>query len=237
MSDCKEPGQGVFDIEGVREALSRVLSNPQFVAAPRLASFLKFIVETTLNGDARSIKAYTIATMALGRPESFDPAADAIVRVEANRLRTALTRYYAFDGEADTMIIELPRGAYVPRFRRRSANDELVSLWSFGAGLQDPAQGAVSADPATNAFPADEGMLEALVDEYRHWVSDIAKNLAQIRDELTNARAAVALSNTLVRLGSDRSRPNAGKGRIKSSRAHTCDVAPEDVSVGDGEKD
>ncbi|MDE2465916.1 MAG: hypothetical protein KGO02_19700 [Alphaproteobacteria bacterium] len=233
MTDRKEPGQGVFDIEGVREALGRVLSNPQFVAAPRLASFLKFIVETTLNGDTRSIKAYTIATMALGRPESFDPAADAIVRVEANRLRTALTRYYAFDGEADAMIIELPRGAYVPRFRRRSVNDELVSRWSFGVSLQDFAQGAVSADPATNDFPADEGMLEALVDEYRHWVSDIAKNLAQIRDELTNARAAVAVSNTLVRIGNNGSQSDAGRDRIKSNRAQTCDAEPEDASVGD----
>ena len=39
--------------------------------------------------------------------------------MQANRLRTALERYYAGTGAAEPLVIELPRGGYVPRFTYR----------------------------------------------------------------------------------------------------------------------
>jgi tetratricopeptide (TPR) repeat protein len=39
--------------------------------------------------------------------------------VEATRLRRAVERYYATAGASDPIIIDLPRGSYVPTFRRR----------------------------------------------------------------------------------------------------------------------
>jgi hypothetical protein len=92
-----------------------------FRSAPKLSAFLRFVVERTLAGDAAHIKGYTIAIEALGRDESFDPATDPIVRVEAGRLRRALARYYAEDGRDDAIVIELARGSYVPTFRRRTS--------------------------------------------------------------------------------------------------------------------
>lgn len=104
-----------------RAALARLIASPQLSPAPRLAAFLEFVVDRTLAGHAKSLKAYTIAVGALGRSQDFDPATDAIVRVEAGRLRRALARYYAGDGGADAVIISLPRGGYVPSFRWRDA--------------------------------------------------------------------------------------------------------------------
>jgi hypothetical protein len=104
-----------------RAALARLVASPQLSSAPRLAAFLEFVVDRTLAGHAKSLKAYTIAIGALGRSQDFDPATDAIVRVEAGRLRRALARYYGADGVADAVIITLPRGGYVPSFRWRDA--------------------------------------------------------------------------------------------------------------------
>jgi len=109
---------GMPDIE-IREQLSRILAAAEFKDAMRLRSFLSFIVEAALAGRADSIKSYTIAVDAFGRDTSFNPQADPIVRVEAGRLRRALAQYYALGGSVDPVVIELPRGSYVPNFRLR----------------------------------------------------------------------------------------------------------------------
>lgn len=103
----------------IRRQLGCILRSAAFRDALRLTHFLSFVVEATLAGRGRSIKAYTIAVEALGREPSFDPQADPIVRVEAGRLRRALARYYAGEGRNDPLVIELPRGTYVPVFHWR----------------------------------------------------------------------------------------------------------------------
>jgi hypothetical protein len=106
-----------------RAALRRLTGSAPFKGAPQLSAFLRYVVETVLDGHAGSIKAYTVAIEALGRPHSFDPTADAIVRVEAGRLRHALARYYDGDGADDPVLIDLPRGSYVPEFHWRDNID------------------------------------------------------------------------------------------------------------------
>ncbi len=103
----------------VRAALDRLVAGGIFRRSTQLAAFLRFVVETTLRGESDRIKGYTIGTEALGRGEDFDPEADPIVRVEAGRLRRALEQHYAGPGATDEVIIKLPRGRYVPSFRRR----------------------------------------------------------------------------------------------------------------------
>jgi tetratricopeptide (TPR) repeat protein len=103
----------------IRAALDRVVASDLLRASPQLAAFLRFVVEATLRGDSDRIKGYTIAVEALGRSDDFDPQSDPIVRVEAARLRRAIERHYAGPGADDPVVIELPRGTYVPTFRRR----------------------------------------------------------------------------------------------------------------------
>src|SRR5687767_500818 len=79
----------------VRLALARIAASRPFDTSPKLTSFLRFVVEAALSGRGDRLKGYTIGVEALGRGENFDPQADAIVRVEAVRLRRALAAYYA----------------------------------------------------------------------------------------------------------------------------------------------
>lgn len=105
------------DAAEIRTALARLLASPPFAKSAQLSNFLRFVVEETLAGRGSRIKAYTIATAALGRDETFDPQTDPIVRVEAARLRRALRGYYADGGSGDAIMIELPTGTYTPVFR------------------------------------------------------------------------------------------------------------------------
>jgi tetratricopeptide (TPR) repeat protein len=103
----------------IRAATERLIASDVFSRSPQLGAFLRFIVDAVLNGKGNRIKAYTIGVEVLRRDSKFDPQFDPIVRVEATRLRRAIERYYAGSGVDDSIIVDLPRGTYVPIFRRR----------------------------------------------------------------------------------------------------------------------
>jgi hypothetical protein len=106
--------------EQVRAQLNHIVANPEFKVPDRLRKFLRYIVETTLAGKAEQIKAYTIALEVFERDETFDAHADPVVRIEAGRLRRALERYYLIAGQMDPIVIEIPKGGYVPLFTQRA---------------------------------------------------------------------------------------------------------------------
>ncbi|HEY3793093.1 MAG TPA: hypothetical protein VGM09_14765 [Bradyrhizobium sp.] len=105
----------------VRAQLERMTASDDFNRSPQLGAFLRFVVESVLQGKSDRIKAYTIGVDVLRRDAKFDPQLDPIVRVEATRLRRTIDRYYAGLGADDTIRIDLPRGSYIPTFSRRPA--------------------------------------------------------------------------------------------------------------------
>src|SRR5689334_7873739 len=107
----------------VRAQVERMTASTVFRNSPQLASFLLFVVEAQLRGQAERLKGYTIGVEVLRRDTSFDPQVDPIVRVEATRLRRAIERYYAGPGANDTVMISLPRGGYAPRIRWRPQHE------------------------------------------------------------------------------------------------------------------
>lgn len=110
------PGVASCAPEDVRAQLSRILMCRDFDASDRNRRFLQYIVEEALQGRAERIKAYSIATSVFGRSETFDPQQDAIVRIEAGRMRRALDHYYLMSGLKDPIRISIPVGSYVPSF-------------------------------------------------------------------------------------------------------------------------
>jgi hypothetical protein len=103
------------DVEG---QLRRILDSPVLRNSPLLQSFLRFITEYALHGRGDEINEYSIATQVFARNSDFDPAGDTIVRTQAYRLRSKLQQYYSTIGAIDPVIIEIPKGHYVPMFRR-----------------------------------------------------------------------------------------------------------------------
>lgn len=113
-------GDGQPSPEEVRAQLARIVASPGFDVPERSRGFLRFVVEETLAGRGERIKGYTIAVEVFGRDASFDANVDPVVRIEAGRLRRALERYYLMAGHTDPVLIDIPKGGYVPVFARRS---------------------------------------------------------------------------------------------------------------------
>ncbi|MGR9355115.1 hypothetical protein [Rhizobium leguminosarum] len=107
----------------VRAQLERILSSRDFGLPQRAKRFLQFIVDETLDGRGRYIKAVTIAQLVFGRDVSFDAQRDPSVRIEAGRIRRELERYYLLAGPEDEVLITVPKGTYVPSFRIREVSD------------------------------------------------------------------------------------------------------------------
>ena len=107
------------DQKAIRDQLDRLLRSRQFEKSRRRRQFLEYIVNETLSGRSDRLTGYSLAFEVFGRPETFDPVVDPVVRVEAARLRDKLREYYAGDGQHDPIRIDLPKGTYAPQIKIR----------------------------------------------------------------------------------------------------------------------
>jgi TolB-like protein len=151
--------------QAVQEHLNRILTSGELKDRPILQNFLRFIVEMTLAGRAHEIKGYTVATQVFGRSSDFDPMRDAIVRVQAGRLRSAVERYYQTIGGQDLIRISIPKGTYVPIIEESLAGSfpqeraERAVPTPFSASLMGP---SVAVMPLTN--PSGDSSKDYFVD-------------------------------------------------------------------------
>ncbi|THK37778.1 hypothetical protein EHS39_12010 [Ensifer sp. MPMI2T] len=126
-----------------RAETERLLDDARFHATERHKKLLKYLVDEYLAGRSAAVKAYSIAVDVFGRPSSFDPNIDPIVRVEVSRLRAALARYYETVGQRAPLRIELPRGNYRPQFIALSGapvSAQLEDARSFGSQTRHEAR-------------------------------------------------------------------------------------------------
>src|SRR5580700_6366793 len=84
-----------------------------------MSRFLRFLAERHLEGSHNQLKESVIAVEVFGRRTDHDPSQDSIVRTEASRLRARLAEYYVGQGKDDGIVIDVPKGGYIPVFRIR----------------------------------------------------------------------------------------------------------------------
>jgi TolB-like protein/Tfp pilus assembly protein PilF len=133
--------------QSVRNQLVRILDSDVFSESQRMARFLRFTVEETLNGNAARLKEIVIGAEVFDRASTYDPRLDPIVRVEARRLRSKLRTYYEKMGEHDQVIVDLPKGGYSPVFQFRCDNPAPAA----------PQAATIAVLPFTNLDPESGG--------------------------------------------------------------------------------
>ena len=83
----------------------------------RPGRLLEYLGAKYLQQQEEQLAEFNIATAVFGRSEkNFDPTEDAVVRVEAHRLRKKLKEIYEGDTRVHGLQISLPAGTYVPKF-------------------------------------------------------------------------------------------------------------------------
>ncbi len=120
------------DKDAIRVQLRRILAGEGFKRSERICRFLSFVVEQTLQGSGDELKESVLAVEVYDRPPDYNPKIDPIVRNDARRVRAKLSEYYETEGSSDPVIIEIPKGSYLPAFREREALalESTASPWS-----------------------------------------------------------------------------------------------------------
>jgi hypothetical protein len=107
----------------VYRQVTRITASRAFRRCIRLRRLLEFIVDVTVKGETNSLKEWVIGTDVYDRGKDFDPRLDPIVRTEIRRLRRKLDEYFETEGREDAVVIEVPKGSYIPSFRDRRNED------------------------------------------------------------------------------------------------------------------
>ncbi len=114
------------DAAAVRAQMDRILQSSGFRSAGVLRHLLGYLADRCLAGEGDSLKEYSIGLDALGKPPSFDPRQESVVRMHTARLRQKLSEYYRTDGVADPILVDLPKGGFRLTFETRSIAPEPV---------------------------------------------------------------------------------------------------------------
>ncbi len=213
--------------DSVRAQLARILASPAFAANERSCRFLAYVVNETLSGRAAGIKQATIGCEAFGRPASYDPKQDAIVRSVARVVREKLNDYYLAGGAGDLLRIDIPKGTYVPSFRQSEPSRETrteeepvsmaarrIAAASAACCLMTVAGYAILARPkpvalAVKAAPAIQGDASVLLRSGRAKIrlGDFAAARPLLETAVAldpeNALAHASLAEDLAALGCD----------------------------------
>jgi hypothetical protein len=103
-------------VDEVRAQVERLVRSKAFETSEVHRRLLQYLAEKTLKGEADRLKEYTIGLEAFGKPDSYDPRHDSIVRLQVGRLRQKLTAYYQTEAAEDDVLISLPKGAFKLNF-------------------------------------------------------------------------------------------------------------------------
>ncbi len=106
--------------EEIQKQLHRILHSRAFRHASALQRLLQYLINRAVEDPFAEIKEYTIGVDVFERGADYDPQSDTIVRVQIHRLRLKVKEYYDSEGANDPIIVEIPKGHYVPSFEARA---------------------------------------------------------------------------------------------------------------------
>src|SRR5260221_10539832 len=132
--------------------IQRIISSKAFKTSEVHRNLLTYLADKSLAGEAQNLKEYTVGLDVFGKPSSYDPRQESVVRMHVGRLRQKLAEYYRSDGAADPIVVDLPKGGFAVTFDMRPAPEP-----SDGMPL------AASATPQRRGFSARELSLAGLL--------------------------------------------------------------------------
>jgi TolB-like protein len=203
MSQAGQPASGWLGAsvpqhtaEVVRRAVDKVASSALFADSQRMARFLRFAVEETLQGNGCRLKEIVIGVEVFDRGADYDPRLDPIVRVEARRLRAKLLAYYEGEGKDDDLVIEFPKGTYQPVFRARAAAAEEPPP-------TPPAVATIAILPFANLDPEPDQQYfsDGLTEELIHALTRIPELRVMAWNTASHFRADQDIASVRTRLG------------------------------------
>ena len=107
--------------EDIQKQLNKIVHSKVFRHSSALQRLLQYLISRSIEDPFGDIKEYTIGTEVFDRGPNYDPQTDTIVRVQVHRLRLKVKEYYESEGTKDPIVVDVPKGRYIPTFEFRPA--------------------------------------------------------------------------------------------------------------------
>jgi len=115
-------------VEERRALIERIAGSVHFKRSTRLRDFLLYVGTESLKDGRPEIHEQEIGAKVFGRDSSYDRSQDNIVRVNATELRKRIELYFATEGIDEPLILDIPRGGYMPVFHWRVTQHESADV-------------------------------------------------------------------------------------------------------------
>src|ERR1700735_1700660 len=100
--------------------VDRIAASPHLKASLRLQEFLFYISECAIREVPGEATEQQIGMHVFHRHPGYNSSEDSIVRTHARLLRQKLTAYFANEGSDEEIIVDVPKGHYLPIFTSRT---------------------------------------------------------------------------------------------------------------------
>jgi hypothetical protein len=112
-----------FDLAERKALADRVSGGVQLSSSPKLQSFFLYVVDCAIRDRPDEATEQQIGVNVFGRKPGYSSGDDSIVRSQARLLRLKLSNHFATDGSDEPLVIEIPKGHYLPVFRDKQSSD------------------------------------------------------------------------------------------------------------------
>src|SRR6266436_2911086 len=93
-----------------------IVESPHMVGSARLRDFLLHVTACAIRETPEEATEQQIGIQVFQRSPGFNSSEDSIVRSQARLLRLKLSAYFNAEGASEPLIIEIPKGHYLPVF-------------------------------------------------------------------------------------------------------------------------
>jgi hypothetical protein len=107
------------ELDANQVQVQRVITSKTFKTSEVHRNLLAYLAEKSLLGEAQNLKEYTVGLDVFGKPSTYDPRQESVVRMHVGRLRQKLTEYYRTEGVEDPVLLDLPKGGFALTFAPR----------------------------------------------------------------------------------------------------------------------
>ena len=116
----------------------RVVASQQLKGSSRLRDFLLYVTECAIREAPEDATEQHIGINVFERSHGYNSIYDSIFSTHARLLRQKLAAYFADEGSSEEILIEIPKGHYLPVFRPVVSTAEIPKEETASAVVADP---------------------------------------------------------------------------------------------------
>ena len=104
--------------------VERILKTDSFLRSRRYQILLQYLVDRSLAGKVEDLTERHIGHLVFNKNEDYATDEDSTVRVQVRQLRFKLHEYFSNEGRQEPLILDIPKGSYIPQFRAAEVSFE-----------------------------------------------------------------------------------------------------------------